>query len=595
MNNVFCLVVDALAYDYINENNMPFLSYLMKNGHNCTNMYSQGPYTEAALTPFYTGRDNMDAGGNFFRGEESEETLFEVIGKAGYRTFCYTQPLIYPSAMHRGIEYERYGVSYFFSAVYDYRLKYYRDLFLSSEIEEWDLAKLYKLLDDNFRFWLQYLTECKNFASTCNFLNDYSDHSAYDFDRNIALVENEWNAFKNNRKSYLASIYELETRHPVFQIPKYDMGSKANNRALLDSIRHDNAALFNRIEKFNRALGRNSLKSALECSPNLCKAGVLKGMYDISKMVYYRYRLGRTKDTLSEMFEKGPNYKAEPSIGLYFKDFMQWERQTNDGRPYFCMMHVSDLHVPAIFFSLDSTDRSLINAELEAIEECVNMLGEREFNGDILYDLSMRYVDFHIKAIYETLMKEYGEEEIVFMVTADHGSSFKFSPIRSNVVNNCHIENYHIPFVIAGKDGYVAPCIDESFYTTKDISKTIASFCAASFDSSTGKSVLDSRNGGSIAVSEYLGGGCPDITRRPIQFTARNAEWCVYIEQRVCEPFDKGNIRAIFDRRSDPLEVRNLLGEMDIVSKVQPLIEAIEKRWDQLNVGAGPDSLRCLD
>ena len=66
MANVFCLIVDALANNYINEKNMPFLCSLKKNGRDCVNVYSQGPYTEAALTPFYTGWDNMDGGGELF-------------------------------------------------------------------------------------------------------------------------------------------------------------------------------------------------------------------------------------------------------------------------------------------------------------------------------------------------------------------------------------------------------------------------------------------------------------------------------------------------------------------------------------------------
>ena len=77
--NIFCLVVDALSAEQLNEdiNAMPFVKNLMKSSVVAKNCYSQGPYTEAALTPFYTGRDNLDFCGNFFRGNEIKTNLFE--------------------------------------------------------------------------------------------------------------------------------------------------------------------------------------------------------------------------------------------------------------------------------------------------------------------------------------------------------------------------------------------------------------------------------------------------------------------------------------------------------------------------------------
>ena len=60
---------------------MPFLKSLQNSGHNCLNMYSQGPYTEAALTPFYTGRDNMDFGGNFFREQQTNKVIAAVVAE----------------------------------------------------------------------------------------------------------------------------------------------------------------------------------------------------------------------------------------------------------------------------------------------------------------------------------------------------------------------------------------------------------------------------------------------------------------------------------------------------------------------------------
>lgn len=161
--NIFCLIIDALSFPYMNDkyNAMPFLKSLQNSGHNCLNMYSQGPYTEAALTPFYTGRDNMDFGGNFFRGQQTPLTTFEAFRNDGFNVINYTQPLIYPKPMSRGINQERYGVCYFFAAVWDYRLSYFAELNKSGKLTEKDYDEIYELVETNFEFWLIYFNKCK--------------------------------------------------------------------------------------------------------------------------------------------------------------------------------------------------------------------------------------------------------------------------------------------------------------------------------------------------------------------------------------------------------------------------------------------------
>lgn len=578
MANVFCLIVDALANNYINEKNMPFLCSLKKNGRDCVNVYSQGPYTEAALTPFYTGCDNMDGGGNYFRGEASEGTLFGSVERAGYRAYCYTQPLIYPQAMHRDIEFERYGVSYFFSAVYEYRLKHYRDLFLSGSIEKEDLANIEKLLEGNFEFWLSYLVGCRDGDARCAFVNKFSDYFAYDFDRNIALVSGEYAKFKICPEDYVHQLYLQEYSHPVFSIPKYEMMCKSDNQALLESAWEKHLDFFEVVSSFNRRHQRRGIiDQIVDCVVGNGEARTSQTIYDLAKIMYYNLKLRSTKKTLCEMREKGSAYKAEPSMWAYFEDFLDWEEGSRDSRPFFCMMHVSDLHTPMTFLTYDSNDAGFVEADMLAARELVDSIDE--FDGDVLYDLSMRYVDRCMELMYGVLVERYGVDNIVFAVTSDHGSSFKFSPIRPEVVNNCHEENYHIPFVIKGPAEVIAPCVDERYYTTKDISKTLAWLCGSDFKFSTGVSVFDESAERSMAISEYLGGGCPDIKRKPIQFVARDDRWAVHVEQFLSGDFENGNLRAIYDRVEDPLETKNLVNNEYARNSVGYLVEVVKCRW----------------
>ena len=64
--NILLYVVDSLNYSHIKNsdlNLMPFLEELKKDAVYCENMYSQAPYTEAALMNLYCGQDVLENGG----------------------------------------------------------------------------------------------------------------------------------------------------------------------------------------------------------------------------------------------------------------------------------------------------------------------------------------------------------------------------------------------------------------------------------------------------------------------------------------------------------------------------------------------------
>ena len=82
-----------------------------------------------------------------------------------------------------------------------------------------------------------------------------------------------------------------------------------------------------------------------------------------------------------------------------------------------------------------------------------------------------------------------------------------------------------------------------------------------------------------MAISEYLGGGCPDIKRKPIQFVARDDRWAVHVEQFLSGDFENGNLRAIYDRVEDPLETKNLVNNEYARNSVGYLVEVVKCRW----------------
>lgn len=580
-NNIFCLVVDALAFPYLNDkyNAMPFLKKLRECGHDCTNMYAQGPYTEAALTPFYTGRDNMDFGGNFFRGQQTVKTVFEAFNENGFDVINYTQPLIYPKPMHRGINCERYGVCYFFSAVWDYRLYYYVDLYKQNKLTDDDWNNIYELLDSNLNFWIKYIEDAKTEKEESDFINLYTD-KCFNFDEVLLKVKEEYDSFKKNKLSYVETLLQLGKKHRVFSIENYFMTAKNDNDDLYNKIKKGYVALFKKIEKFN-SLHNKSPEYSMGAILKVCK-NLIIGHKSIAvceaKKYYYHRKIRSTRKEIKHIFNSKSNYKPEPTILQYFNHFCGWYKRRSTEKPFYCMMHVSDLHTPEIFFSIDSDNWNEVNAELKIINEYLDSLPS-DFSGNVIYWLSMRYVDWCIEKMFHWFKEEGLIDSTVFVITADHGSSFGFRPVRTTLVNNEHDENYHIPCVIVGKE--IMAQEDDRYFTTKDICKTILNVNNIDDSVFTGRNMLSKEGECGYAITEYLGGGCPDISRRVIIFIIRDDVYSIEIKQPVTEEFSVKNIISVYDRKVDYMEKENIINAIDF-NKIEYLINKVKNRFFQI-------------
>ena len=563
MKNILFLIVDAMSDAYTDINSAysptPFIDSLKRKGVYCSNVYSQGPYTEAALTPFYTGRDNLDNGGNFYRGDEVDKTTFEYLSEAGYDVLSYTQPLIYPHTTHRGINEERYGVSYFISALWDYRLNYYKNLYENSTITDDDYKRIIKLLDSNFEFSFQNIKDYKEKNSRFDFINKFA--GPYDTDKYEKILLEEFAKYNDNKIKYIESLFAEGINHSLFSIEKIDMNNKANNDDIYKEVKEKYHAFFKKVATFNKQSKTNNennffhtcfhlLKSALKFDKGECKAFL--------KKYYYFRRLCSTKKELDKMFVEKSNYKPEPSFMRYYEHFKWWLNERKSDKPFFCMMHVSDLHTPEIFFSIDSINLKEVEYELDILSSYLDTI-PRDFKGNIIYLLSERFVDLCVERIIKDLFNDPVNKDTVIMLSADHGSSFRLWPLRESIVNNLHFENYKIPFVVYNFND--SSFINDNFYTTKDMMKTV--LAVANIDNELpGKNVLDNTVS-EYMITEYLGGGCPDIYRKDILFAYRDVNYAIFAKQ----PLNAKNINvfAVYDKKNDYFETHNVLKTVDQV------------------------------
>ena len=108
------------------------------------------------------GIDTMDNGGYMERFKD-KTCVLEVFRNNGYKVFHNNYyPSIYPSYMAPGYDERKYIEGFQFSHIWDYRLKYYSEIFEKNEINNKEYKILADMLDDNFKNWIIYLEKIKN-------------------------------------------------------------------------------------------------------------------------------------------------------------------------------------------------------------------------------------------------------------------------------------------------------------------------------------------------------------------------------------------------------------------------------------------------
>ena len=124
----------------------------------------------------------------------------------------------------------------------------------------------------------------------------------------------------------------------------------------------------------------------------------------------------------------------------------------------------------------------------------------------------------------------------------------------------------------------------ESFHTSKDVLPTIYDLCGLKAPNEiNGKSLLNPNNAPDYAISEYMGGGCPDMIERPIQFMIRNAHYLVCYNVKMNDPFEEGKLVEVYDLEQDPDELTNISNRPEIMSEIKGLLELLEIRKNEIS------------
>ncbi len=565
--NMIFIVIDSLYYEKTigqpyRNNPMPFLEKLRKEGLDCTNMYSEAPFTEAAVVSLLCGLDTMKHGG-FMKRLYDKENIMETFKKNGYRTFFNgRQPSVLPCKDYPGVTDDFYSDPFGFDGFWNNRGKYYRNLYLNNELDDKDFKIYLDLLEDNLNFYHKYFQELKDNSEIVTFIRPYMDLTNLEIDTKI--FEQEYQKFHKNKVNYAKELLEKGLEHPIFVIKKYKLTKRLNEE--------EGNKLYKRYKKivkkmFYKNFWCNLKNSKLILTPKEERKKLFKMYLNI---LINRFMLKKIKP-------KDESWKKSiPSMDSTFKHFENWVLNYKDAKPYFAYIHVDDCHSPEIFYTYDTNDFKQLDEEFNEIAEFVKKV-PKSYKGNLSYDVSLHYADNCLRKLYNFLKEHDMLDNVNIAICADHGSSYSFDPYRSNYVNNVHKENYNMPFVLWGTD--IKNQKITGFHNSKDIPATLLDVNGIKIPKEyDGISILKNKARDYVLLENIRDGGCPDYNRRDLWFGIRNKKWLVVMSVNVHKKFEDNSFYAIYDLVNDPGELYNLKDTIDkkLISKE---IEILKKEF----------------
>lgn len=577
--NIVLLIIDSLNNTRIRQYGdilMPYFTSLKKEYCFCDSMYSQAPYTEAALMNLICGQDVLQNNGYLFRFKDAESTVFELMKENGYTTFFNTfQPQCYPSSVRRGIDRIYYDVGFDIRAFWSYRLSHYSDLLKKNELNKIDYVIISELLKDNFKEWIAFLDALINKDSSVEMIYENAgDYNAYDVKKRVKAEEER---FIINEVSYINEVLSHGLAHRLFNIEAFNQITKIKDRRKTEINSLKFKSLYHSIWWKNIKRNFFSIPTLFYVTINsfirFIQSPSPSNKKDFLKAAYYS--LNHLIDfDLKERCNKNYDwFKNAPSIRTHIDHFFKWADEYQSEKPFFACVHVDDVHNPEIFLTYDTENDDIIRDELIIANNTLKNLPKGS-KGSVTHDLSLSYIDNEFKYLIETLKsKKYGEDTSV-IICADHGFSFSGNPIRESYVTNLYLENYNIPFLVVDK-------------TLKNIeikglreSKDIPSFIVRMANEST--VAVNSLPEYSSCTIEYCGGGCPDLSRRQIKLAAFNENYFVGTLCELHSELGKKQITEVYDLSDDPLQKKNLKSDQWDKERVSKLVSIIERRRKEI-------------
>ena len=583
-NNVITIFIDSVSWNSVRNhrasvNPMPFISSLKEESVTATNLYSHGPYTDAAVRSLFTGRNCLDDFGYYFRLNTSPINDFKLFHDAGYETYGFYYPFImYGNEMKKYIDHTYYTAGFIFGSEWGGTFKYYYEKNKEKPLNDVDrllLKKRFSLFFEVYEIYLKELISNKESAliyGKC--LVNYNVEAALD-----TLVA-EKDKFSKETNNYIDEFLKTGENHILWTIDTTRIDNTVDT-AFLDSIVEENKDFFKFIRK--NVVKANLFSSFPSCRKIFSDIKDAIRMRSLKEMTFLKKYVNslREFDGMIRRWHQ-PEWQVTHTSHSILAAGMDVIRKKKLGRekPFYMSLITEDPHAYLAMFAYDIQDREEVNDEIRVLYDYVKELGTN-FKGSLLYLLSMRYVDYEVEKFCRQLKEQGLWENTTLMILSDHGSAFTNYPIRKTSVNCFDEECYHVP-VMLRHPGFKGMVIND-YKNSKDILPTVCDLVGIEKSLHfKGTSMLDNKAATiPYVMTEYMGPGCPDMTSRRMWLSIRDKKYTVAYKVGIFESFEDGELAEVYDLKKDPKGFDNLASKID-GEKIDYLLQPLKQRFIEI-------------
>jgi arylsulfatase A-like enzyme len=560
--NVIFLIVDALipnrtGYGGNIRSLSPELNRIVKTSLNCTNAFSMGNPTEFALPGLFASSYLLDEGGYAEGISNRKNVLAEVLKREGYSTAAFT-PIFRPSSDN----YNRGFDDYF--NICDPRVilknfsnttKWYYEKYQSGQIEEKDcIEALIKSCDSYFYDLIKYCQYWQTHINDPIFPKSIIFHNM-DYGLLQKQLENEQNKYCRNKIEYID--YFLKGEELGF--------AKIVNSAIEQRLR----------------------KTSITWADLRYRKIMLKNLFQIWKSST-SYKSGKEVLGLAlyRIMQGQQRWTKYPSSGFILEMFKNWMGKQNASTPFYTYIHLLDVH-ELNHYSYDFVGQEKEKKiELDMLKEVlVNISKSENYEGNVLYDSSIRYVDNVISRLKSFLSKTGKLKDTLIVITSDHGGMFHNLPNRDHISHrlDCfYDELYHVPLIFS--DNETRELEYKGLTSSVDIAPTILKMLNIEIpESFRGIAVNAHEPGRDYVIMENQGRGPCNLETKPIRVCVRTSSMKLVYESEPASISSHQFVSELYDLEKDPDEHENLRVNKDSLDKAEPLIKIAKKRIQDIS------------
>ena len=573
MTNVISILVDSVWSNAIsnmrtNCSSTPFIDTLINDGLFAKNVFSFGPYTDAASNALFTGRPTMDDFGYYYSINSSTYNHYRVFKEAGYETYGFYYPYyLLSSKTVKYIDHTIYTSGFWYQAVWGGKLQYYSDIIKHRNLSEDEIRVIIHFMDMLFDVLFTFYQTLE------------TDHDSYMIISRLKVSENkncgyellckEFKRYNNNKNEYIIQVLNEGMQHNLAKINEYNP-DRNTNREFIKEIYNTNRDFFKELDYINKWAnlfhGTFDLTASIHSLRSFTKSFNKNDLRFISNE-------WRSFSAVSEMKNRSlqPYWQYCASMGKQIStlcELLKRRQETKESASFYASIHVLEPHNDISFFSYDMDDKAMISEELDYIKPMIHRIG-KNFKGNTVYQASLMYVDLCVKRLISFLNQIGLLENTCILLTSDHGTSYTYNPVRNAVVNTFYNENYNIPMLIWSKR--LKPELKKKLngnYSSADIYPTLCDILEIDFkDKFKGISMLQVPKGREYTLIEYMGPGCPDLISKEMWIAVRNNHYILAYKNAIDKPFDHLHPCEVYCLDDDPNQLENKASSKEILTE----------------------------